>query len=118
ELNAAIDREAFIADALNGHGSPARGAAWPRNWAYDASLPGLQYQPGPRPDELPRRSLNILVGDPAYERLALVLQRQLQAVGIDPHLELVPKVVARLQAGDFDAVLADYMQGPNMVRPS
>jgi len=60
------------------------------------------------------------VGDPSHERLALVVQRQLQAIGIDPVLELVPdlkKFAARVNASDFDAVLADFPQGPGILRP-
>jgi peptide/nickel transport system substrate-binding protein len=120
ELNAAIDRDAFIAEALNGHGSPSLGAVWPRHWAYTAGLPQLGYRPRPAAGGSHRRRLNILVADPSHERLALVVQRQLQAIGVDPVLELVPdlkKFAARVNAGDFDAVLADFPQGPGILRP-
>lgn len=117
-MNAAINRGAFITDALNGHGSPVLGPVWPRHWAYSADLPQLGYRPRAEFSES-RRRVNILVGEPSQERLALVVQRQLQAIGIDPVLEQVSvkQFRARVQAGDFDAVLADFPQGPTMVRP-
>src|SRR5438552_3752279 len=60
-----------------------------------------------------------LFDEPALERLALVVQRQLQAIGVDVDLNLVPQneFAPRVSAGDFDAVLTDYRQGPNLARP-
>jgi peptide/nickel transport system substrate-binding protein len=120
ELNAAINRDAFIAEALYGHGSPALGPVWSHHWAYGASLPQLGYHPRPTSGAAARQRFSILVGEPSQERLAIVLQRQLQAIGIDPVLELIKgeQVKVRLRDGDFDAVLADFPQGPNLVRPS
>ena len=119
ELNTAIDRNAFIAEALNSHGTPAEGA-WPHHWAYSASLPHFSYQPPSTHDKSTRRHFKILFGEPLLERLALVVQRQLQAIGVDAELEQVAgdQVESRIRAGDFDAVLSDYIQGPNMLRPS
>jgi peptide/nickel transport system substrate-binding protein len=118
-LNAAIDRDRLIADGLRGHGAPALGAVWPHHWAHAADLPQFSYRPRPLTSELARRHLKILFGEKSLERLALVIQRQLQAINVETELELVPgeQVVPRLQAGDFDAVLSDYIQGPNLVRP-
>ncbi|MEO8260917.1 MAG: ABC transporter substrate-binding protein [Acidobacteriota bacterium] len=118
ELNAAIDRDALIADGLNGHGAPALGPVWPHHWAYRASFPQLAYHPRPPSATAPRRRLSILIGEPSQERLALVLQRQLQAIGVDTVLEPVTDAFDRVRAGKFDAVLVDAVQGPNMVRPS
>jgi peptide/nickel transport system substrate-binding protein len=118
ELNAAIDRDLFIAEALHGHGAPAGGAVWPQHWAYGADLPQLKYQPRAWPEGLPRRRFTILLGEPSTERLGLVVQRQLRAIGVDAELELVTDPVGRMRAGTFDAVLVDAVHGPNMVRPS
>jgi ABC-type transport system substrate-binding protein len=119
ELNAAIDRDALIADGLRGHGTPALGAVWPYHWAYSPDMPQFSYRPRRLTSELSGRRLKLLFGEKSLERLALVIQRQLQAISVETELELVPgeQVVARLQAGDFDAVLSDYIQGPNLVRP-
>jgi peptide/nickel transport system substrate-binding protein len=119
ELNAAIDRDALIAEGLHGHGSPARGPVWPRHWAYSADLPQWRYQPRARPETSPRRRFTIMLGEPSTERLGLVIQRQLRAIGVDAVLEPAgDQFVERLTTGNFDAALADGPQGPNMVRPS
>jgi ABC-type transport system substrate-binding protein len=58
--------------------------------------------------------------EPAHERIALAVQRQLQAIGVNLDVELLTddKMVAqRLAAGDFDAFLSDFPQGPPLVRP-
>src|SRR5439155_24999245 len=77
-----------------------------------------------RPRALPgsrRQTLKCLLPEPSLERMALVLQRQLQAVGVDLELELVSleQYVARVVSGrgDFDAVIVDAQQGPNLARP-
>ena len=41
----------------------------------------------------------------------------MQALQIEVELESVSDVGPRLAAGTFDAVLSDYRQGPNLVRP-
>ena len=117
-LNAAIDRDALVADSLRGHGTPARGPVSPSNWAYSTDLPQFRYQPT-RTDGDRTRRLSILFDEPALERLALVVQRQLQAIGVDVQLNLVPQedFAPRVRAGDFDAVLTDFFQGPNLARP-
>jgi peptide/nickel transport system substrate-binding protein len=33
-LNAAIDRDLLVRDALNGHGLPSSGPVWPKHWAF------------------------------------------------------------------------------------
>jgi peptide/nickel transport system substrate-binding protein len=119
ELNAALNREALVQDVFRGRGTPAKGAVWPQHWAYSADLPKFEYQPQPPAKTSRPRRLKCLFVDPSHERLALALQRQLQAVGIELILEAVPadQIIARLQADDFDAFLADFVQGPNLGRP-
>jgi len=116
-LNTAIDRAALIKDALGGHGSPAEGPVWPRQWAYSPSFPTFHRDPAMTLAPLPRRRLTLLFGEPSLERLALAVQRQLQALQVDVELESVSDLEARLRSGRFDAVLSDYRQGPNLVRP-
>lgn len=118
-LNAAIDRRALVNDTLRGHGIPAEGPVSRSHWAYTADLPPFRYQPpASRPDRSPRR-FTVLFGEPSLERLAVTIQRQLQAAGIEITLESVPadEFGVRLRTGNFDAVLSDYQQGPNLVRP-
>ncbi|MEP7310017.1 MAG: ABC transporter substrate-binding protein [Acidobacteriota bacterium] len=118
-LNAAIDRRALIDDVLRGHGTPAEGPVSPRHWAYTADLPPFQYQPpASRRDRSPRR-LTVLFSEPSLERLAIAMQRQMQAAGIELTLEPVSAddFIARVRSGLFEAALADYLLGPNLVRP-
>ncbi|MGE0704227.1 MAG: ABC transporter substrate-binding protein [Vicinamibacterales bacterium] len=115
-LNAAIDREALVAEGLNGHGSPADGPVWPYHWAYSESLPKFTY--APRRVGVNAR-LSLLFTEASHERLALMLQRQLQAIGVDLTLETAPldQAISRVIRGDFDAFLIDAAHGPMMVRP-
>ena len=118
QLNQAIDRNEIVRDVLRGHGTPADGVVWPHHWAYTSDLPRFQYEPR-LVSAAARRRLTCIFNEPAYERMALVVQRQLQAVGVDLELELVngEELIKRLRTGDFDAFLSDFIQGPNMVRP-
>jgi peptide/nickel transport system substrate-binding protein len=119
ELNTAIDRDALVRDVFEGHGSPAAGPVWPHHWAYSAELPKFEYRPQALASPSNPRRLKCLLVDASHERLALVLQRQLQAIGVQLEWEVVSadKIYGRLQAGDFDAFLADFNQGPALARP-
>jgi peptide/nickel transport system substrate-binding protein len=116
QLNAAIDRQALIADVLRGHGTPAEGPVSPRHWAYTADLPRFTYRPQP---VQPARRFTVLFGEPSLERLAVAIQRQLQTAGVEITLEAVSadEMRSRLRSGKFDAVLSDFFQGPNFVWP-
>jgi peptide/nickel transport system substrate-binding protein len=116
-LNTSIDRAALIKDALGGHGSPAEGPVWPGQWAYSPALPTFHLNPAAASARAPRTRFTLLFGEPSLERLALAVQRQLRALQVDVELESVPDMEARLRSGRFDAVLSDYRQGPNLVRP-
>jgi peptide/nickel transport system substrate-binding protein len=116
-LNTAIDRAALVKIGLGGLGRPADGPVWPGQWAYKASFPTFRRDAIDIPGNLPRRRFTLIFGEPSLERLALAVQRQLQALNVDVALESVTDVAARLRSGRFDAVLSDYRQGPNLVRP-
>lgn len=118
-LNRAIDRRVLISEALNNRGIPADGPLWPYNWARDSQTQGFGYAPESVDKTSGRLHLTCLLVDPSQERLGLEIQRQLEAIGIDFSLELVPldKLAARLNAGDFDAILADARSAPNLARP-
>jgi ABC-type transport system substrate-binding protein len=119
QLNAAIDRDTLVADALRGHGTPAVSAVWPHHWAYTADLPRFRYDPQPAASGAPRRHLTCIFSEPAYERLAIALRSQLQAIGVDLDLKLVSdeELLERWRTGDFDAFLSYFLQGPNMLWP-
>jgi peptide/nickel transport system substrate-binding protein len=117
-LNAAVDRDALIAGALNGHGAPAASPVWPYHWAYNPDLPGFGYHPQEiAPPERPIR-FTCLYSEPSYERLGLALQRQLREIGVEVTLEQLPldAALARVEAGDFDAFLADAGTGPTLLK--
>ena len=122
-LNEALDRNALIADGLRGRGKVADGPIWPGHWAYTDS-PGFAFNPDAarlrlenagfpvRPaahGAMPSRfSMNCLVlNDSRFERLALLVQRQLSEVGVDLQLTPVTADVynERVSTGDFDAFL-------------
>lgn len=119
-LNAAIDRPSFVAEALKGRGSPADGPVWPYHWAFDQQLPRFGYSPTSVSTPTGRPHFTCMYSDPTHERMALMLQQQLFAVGVDVSLEAVPfdQAIARVEAGDFDAWLADAGHGPTLIRPS
>jgi peptide/nickel transport system substrate-binding protein len=116
-LNAAINRDELVSDALRGHGSVADGPVWPGHWAYSSELPRFEYQP--RPAFKPPLGFKCLLVESAHEPFALAVQRQLQAIGVDLGLEFVTgdQYLSRLRSGDFDMILIDAGQGPNLARP-
>ena len=118
-LNAAIDRPALVAEALDNHGTPADGPVWPHHWSYSSELARFGFQPTRVTrgnDVLQLRCL--ILGDQAHERIGLTIQRQLRSVGVELTLEQVTpgQFVARWEAGDFEAALGDYRMGPSLLR--
>jgi peptide/nickel transport system substrate-binding protein len=115
-LNAAIDRASLVSAVLNGHGTPADGPLWPFHWAYDEAAPRFAYEP--RAVD-PPIEFTCLIADSSMEHLAMAVQQQLQEIGVTMHLQLgtLTEAFGRLQSGDFDAVLADAVSGPNLLRP-
>jgi peptide/nickel transport system substrate-binding protein len=118
-LNAAIDRRALVEQILDGHGTPADGPVWPSHWAYSADLPVFRYQPTRIDHGNKRIRFTCIVPDASTERVALYLQRQLEAVGVDLELQSMPLTEARkrVAVGDFDFFLVDAVHGPTMFRP-
>lgn len=115
-LNAAIDRQTLVEQALGGHGRPADTPIRPEHWAHDRSAPRFTYAPKLLASPL---RLHCLFGDPSLERLAVALQRQLQAVGVELTLERIPvdQIYERTTRADFNVLLADVVAGPTLVRP-
>lgn len=115
-LNSAIDRAALVRNVLKGHGTPADGPVSPHHWAYNGQLPTFHYEPQ---TVKPERRFTCLVADASMERLALEMQRELGLVGV--HLDLEPvtldRLLQRIQAGHFDAFMADARNAPNLLQP-
>jgi peptide/nickel transport system substrate-binding protein len=118
-LNAAIDRTSLVSQGLGGHGLPADGPVWPQHWAYDQDLPRFRFQPRRVTNSTnPVRITCLLMTDSSHERMALLLQRQLRSVGVEIAFEQLPsdQFVARVQAGHFEAALADARMGPSILQ--
>jgi peptide/nickel transport system substrate-binding protein len=116
QLNAAINRSDLIDQALAGHGIAADSPVWPYHWAFSDELPRFRYEPVQAEKSA---QLKCIFADASLERLALSVQQMLAAINIDLHLEMLPidKLYERLQTGDFDAMLAPALMGPNLLRP-
>jgi peptide/nickel transport system substrate-binding protein len=124
-INEALDRTALIRQGMGDRGRPADGPIWPEHWAYSAPLTPFVFDPdtamrhfeaaglrvqqrndGRMPSRLSFTCL-ILGEDPRFERLAVLVQKQLAEVGVD--MKLLPlkqkELEARFKSGDFDAFL-------------
>lgn len=126
-LNEALDRESLVRDGMSGRGSPADGPVWPQHWAYSAPSAPLAFDPvsarrrldaagfparATREGPVPVRfSFSCLVfgSDSRYERMAVLMQKQLADVGVDMQLVSLPldQLGPRMQQGDFDAFLIE-----------
>jgi len=129
----AIDREEIIAAGMRGHGQVADDPVWPSHWAYNPAARRHTYNPAaararldaaglpvrPAPSGSGRSASRFRITclffneDPQFERVALLLQRQLAAVGVDLHLEGATQAVltGRAARGDFDTHLFQMASG-------
>jgi len=131
-LNAAINRDLLVRDALGGHGLPSVGPVWPKNWAFNSKVPGFTFDPAyavdalkqvpnkPRGDDRAehRVAFSCLVASDAV-RLALFVKQQLEPFGVEmdvreASLEELNKAGA---SGGFEAILAPIISAPTLVRP-
>jgi peptide/nickel transport system substrate-binding protein len=126
-LNEAVNKEAVVKDAMRGRGEVADSPIWPRHWAHSSAQPTFAYNPAaarvrldaagfplqtpPRGStEMPNRfSFTCLMygDDPRFERIGLVVQKQLFDIGVDMRLQPVSmrELGQRVSRGDFDAFL-------------
>lgn len=137
-LNYAIDRKRLIDEALGGRGQQVSGPVWPLHWAHDPSVPGYSYDPSratalldtakippliqrDRTKAPGRFHFTCLLPDnfALFERMALIVQRDLAAIGVDMQIESVPFETfnRRIGEGDFDAVIMDLIVGNVASRP-
>lgn len=138
-LNQAVDRELIIERALRGHGVVASGPIWPRHWAYRSDLT-YQYNPrladqmltdngfkrpdapgSDRGDQMPSRLrfVALIARDVSpFERIALLLQKQMYDIGVDMQVSSVSisELNSRLMQGDYDAVLISTLGGLTLTR--
>jgi peptide/nickel transport system substrate-binding protein len=124
-INEALDKPLLVHEGLRDQGKPADGPISSEHWAEPKDIPRFTYDPDSaqrRLDsagltagrnaigEMPMRfSFTCLLyfEDSRFERLALLVQKQLADIGIDMKLTPVKRenLVQRLSSGDFDAFL-------------
>ena len=125
-MNYAIDREAVVRDALQGHGVVSAGPVWPYHYAFKSGVAQFGYDVQ-RASQLlheaggpaaVRRFTCLVRSDAVLERIALILKRQLQQVGIEMSIDEVPvdQQLATIKSGKYDAVLTEMITGPTLLR--
>jgi ABC-type transport system substrate-binding protein len=120
ELSAAINREAIVKDALNGHGIPSTGPVPPAHWALEGTAPRLRFDPEIA-GRLRSRHLKftcLVPADSAYEPVALAVKQQLAAASVDMRVEEATQeqILHAAASKDFDALLFDPISGPSLFR--
>ena len=128
-LNLAIDRNALVRDAFEGHGAPSVGPISPRHWALANGLPEFAFDPARAAKLLASgaSSQGVAGGGtlhftclvpPDYERVALVVKRQLESIGVVMDLQETSSDGAARAIGTqaFEAVIADVISGPSLFR--
>jgi ABC-type transport system substrate-binding protein len=132
-LNQAVNREELIKVALNGQGIVADGPIWPFHWAYSASqrytynpeaatlrleAEGLKMDSARSTERMPSRLRFscLTIAEARYEKLAVVLQKQLYDVGVDMKIDVLPvrELLARVHSGNFDAFLLERSSGRSL----
>ena len=134
-LSYAVDRQAVVDRALNKQGTAAEGPIWPFHWAYSTAQKtythnseaatlrldsaGLKTRssstPGQMPSRLRIRCLTVS-NDARYEKIALILQKQLYEIGVDLEIETLPgrELLSRISSGKFDTVLVERTSGRSL----
>jgi peptide/nickel transport system substrate-binding protein len=129
-LNMAIDPEAVVRAALNGHGLTTKGPFWMRHWALRSDLPWFAYDPQRAAAMvLAERSAThagakvqftlLVPPDAVNERIALEFKRELEQVGVVVTAEPVAmdRLFQAIQNRTYDAVLMEGISGATMFRP-
>jgi ABC-type transport system substrate-binding protein len=131
-LNQAIDRQALVRDGLAGQGTPSVGPISQHHWAYQTGASTFTYAPqsaaglltknGRQRSGSDRHVLTlkclVLPGAP-YERLALIVKQQLEAVDVSLDVEEVSldRALQALTKRDYDAILLESISGWSLFRP-
>ena len=127
-LNMAIDRDGLVRDALNKHGIVSSGPVWPHNYGFRSDLPQFTYDTkqaslllGAEGHGAKKLRFTCLVRpDAPSERIALVLKKQLQSVGVEMSIEEIPSdkpLLSQVRGGKFEAALLEVISGPTLLRP-
>lgn len=121
-LNGAINRDALVQDAFDGRALPSSGLIWPSHWAFQGDLLTFAFNPGYAAEVLSKSRVPVrfkTLVRPDLGRLALVVKRQLEAVGAEMVVEEASfeQIVQTIEKRDFDAVLLELISGPSLFRP-
>jgi len=128
-LNAAIDRDRLVKNALNGHGVASVGMVWPQHWALQNNRPKPAFDPKAATEALNRARAKpndrihftcLISPDALTERVALEVKRQLEGAGVDMAVEELTQeqLLERLGKQDYEATLIEFISGPTLFRPS
>jgi ABC-type transport system substrate-binding protein len=137
-LNEAIDREEVVRNGMRGHGQVAEGPYWPFLSTYTRGRYPSPYNPEAAKVRLDaagfpvkrssadfppsRFRFTCLVpdGDARFERIALVVQRQLLAVGVDMDLRRTTQLESNksVKSRDFEAIIFEMVTGRTLDWPS
>ena len=124
-INEALDKVTLVRDGMNDRGRPADGPVWPEHWAHATPRAEIGFQPEAARARLDAAGLKIRPGtggnmpsrftftclvfanDERFQRLAVLVQKQLADVGIDMNLQpaKMDDLEKRAKAGEFDAFL-------------
>jgi peptide/nickel transport system substrate-binding protein len=128
-LNSAVDRQQVVSLSLRKQGVPADSPIWPYHFGFSANQPAYKYDPAlavklldeagltanaaHTSDDMPSRLRFVCLvpsTDQSLQRVALLLQKQLYAVGVDMQVELLPlkQLRGRVGSGNFEAVLSEF----------
>lgn len=120
-LNEAIDRDAFVRNAMGGNGTPSAGPVSPHHWAFDKTPQIFTYAPARAAAKLtkPLTLKCVTLADPPFEQLALIVKQQLREVGVNLEIEQagIEQVFGILSSPDFETVLLDPSSGWSLMRP-
>lgn len=133
-INEAIDRSEIVTKALYNRGQPADGPIWPYHWAYNSATRTYSHNPDAARIRLDAAGLPLTSAggggmprrfrfrclfwaeDAMFERIALVVQKQLFEIGID--VEMVPMTLKDIRerhvTGDFEAILVQMVSGRSL----
>ena len=124
-INEAVDRATLVRDGMSGRGFEADGPIWPQHWAYAPPASPFKFDPASARERLDRAGFKqhpggngtmpsrlaftclVFADDTRFDRLAVLVQKQLADVGIDMKLQPVPQELLgpRIMRGEFDAFL-------------
>ncbi len=136
-LNEAVNREEVVQKGMRGHGQAAEGPFWLHHWAYPPGRHPSTFNPEAARVRLDAAALPVgrrdaqampsrfaftcllVEGDLRFERIALVVQRQLAVVGVDMQLRLVSmkEFRTRVAKGDFDTFIYELSSGRTLRFP-